>query len=97
MPKPARIPTDYRATGRHATPTRGRALRLAGVTSESEYRRPVSGPTGFVATTGLTKANPGATSRFTRRPNRSVIGASYSHRIPALIVNPGPNLTSSVK
>ena len=46
----------------------------------SGYVSPVSDPVGSVATTGLTAVKPGATSRLTRRPNRSVSGASYSQR-----------------
>src|SRR5580765_5571125 len=44
---------------------------------------------GLLARTGLTAVNPGATSRLTRRPWSSVIGASYSHRSPRFAVNPG--------
>ena len=56
----------------------------------------MSAPAGLVATIGLTEVNPGATSRFTSRPDNSATGASYSHRAPALTVSTGFTRQSSV-
>ncbi len=43
------------------------------------------------------RPNPGTTSRFTRRPNNSVMGEPYSHRIPAFSVKAELIRQSSVK
>src|SRR5215207_8870340 len=69
---------------------------LSGRSSDDGYCDAVSAPAGSVATTGVTAVNPGAISRLTSLPSRSVMGASYSQRTPRLIVNDGLSLTSSV-
>ena len=58
---------------------------------------PVTAPVGSLATTGATSVKPSATSRFTRRPSVSVIGASYSQRTPSMTVNDGLSRRSSLK
>ena len=74
---------DQRRTG-HGPPRRAEPrlqAALVGPSKEAGYSLPVSSPTGLRRpTTGATAVKSGATSRLTRRPNRSVIGASYSHR-----------------
>ncbi len=87
---------DDAGIGRQEIPTRGAIPCLSGCTSESEYLWPVRPPTGLAATTGASATKPGAMSRFTRRPNSSVMGALYSQRTPAFNVSPGLILQSSV-
>src|SRR5690349_17044599 len=82
--------------GRQATARRGWMPLGSAWSSESGYDAPVSVPVPSDASTGATAVKPGATSRLTSRPNRSVIGDSYSHRTPALSVNDGLMRQSSV-
>src|ERR1700733_10877509 len=96
MPYPARTTIDEPEIGRHETPMRGSTMRLSGLISELGYLSPVNEPTGSLATTGATLAKPEVTSMLTRRFNSSVIGAPYSQRAPALIVNSGLTRKSSV-
>src|SRR5579864_8713223 len=84
------------ANGRQERAMRGWNACLSGCSSESGYFWPVSVPTGLRATTGVSAANPGTISRFTRRPYNSVIGEPYSQRTPKFTVRLGLILQSSV-
>src|SRR5262249_2609929 len=65
------------------------------------WNPPLSGrindASAVLAMTGVSDLNPGARSKLTRRPYRSVIGASYSHRTPSVSVTDAVTCQSSVK